>query len=266
MDLIKGEIMNDETREYVKLRREGNVAILTMNAPERRNAYSLEMKQSLLAHVSALSEDKNCRAIVLTGEGGHFSAGGDISQMRRREVVEMRMSLGTSHALVRLLSAGPKPFVAAVEGYAYGAGLSLACAADYVVAATDAKFCAAFIRVGLVPDVGLRWTLSQRVGTAKAKELIMLASELNADEAARLGVANQVVESGKALGIAIDVAERLAKRSPTALALVKATFARGCESLESALQMELDYQPLLKNTDEHLEAIKAFLEKRGGRK
>jgi len=247
------------------VRRDGTVGVVTMNHPQRRNVYSVPMKQALLDQVVALMDDSVCRVIVLTGAGGNFSAGGDISEMRDREAVEMREYMRKSHQLVELITRGPKPVVAAVEGYAYGAGMSLACVCDFLVASTTAKFCAAFIRIGLLPDMGLRWTLAQRVGPAKARELIALAEEIEGAEAARIGLVNRLTEPGEALPAAIALAGRLAKRSPTALALLKASFAHECSTLDDALRMEIDYQLVVKQTQDHKEAVKAFLEKRGGR-
>jgi enoyl-CoA hydratase/carnithine racemase len=235
---------------------------LTINNPARRNAYSAEVKDALSELVPSLMDDDACRAIVLTGAGSHFSAGGDISQMRERSPIEMRRFMEVSHRIVRQLTAGPKPVVAAVEGYCYGAGFALALACDYVVASRDARFCAVFMRIGLLPDVGLRWTLTRRVGPAKAQELIMLTTEVGGEEAARIGIANSTAEPGQALAEGIAIAERLAGIPPLAFALNKAAYSNGTATLKEAIQNELSYQPLLKLTSDHREAIKAFREKR----
>ena len=254
--------MTDDNREWVLLRRDGPVAILTINYPERRNAYGMGVKRDLMGRMGELMADRDCRAIVLTGAGGNFCAGGDISQMKARDFLDGRTALDTSHSLVRLMVNGPKPLIAAVEGYAYGAGMSLAAACDYVVTAASAKYCCAFVRIGLVPDMGLRWTLSQRVGIAKAKELMMLATEFDGTEAARLGLANEVAAPGAALDAAIAAGHRFAEKPPIALGLIKAGFARGSDALDDVLKSELDYQPVLKTTHDNQEAVKAFLEKR----
>jgi len=254
--------MNDKTREFVHLERRDDIAILTIDYPERRNAYAIGVKQGLLARMTELMDDKATRAIVLTGAGGHFCAGGDISQMKQLDLLEMRSNLEISHKLARIMVNGPKPLVAAVEGFAYGAGMSLATACDYVVASASSRFCCAFVRIGLAPDVGLRYTLTQRVGPAKAKELSMLGSEVDSAEALRIGLANQVVPAGEALPAAVEVAKRFAQRPPISLGLIKASFARDNGSLDDVLRSELDYQPVLKLTNDHKEAAKAFLEKR----
>jgi enoyl-CoA hydratase/carnithine racemase len=141
--------------------------------------------------------------------------------------------------------------------------MSLALACDYVVAASNAKFCSAFAKVALIPDVGLLWTLPQRVGMAKAKELITLAVEFDGDEAGRLGVANRVAEPGAALTAALEVAHRYAEMAPVAFALAKAAFADGSvNSLEGAMRAEIDSQSTLRKTGDHRAAAQAFLEKR----
>lgn len=257
MDAVTGQ-----DREYVRVERDGGIAVVTIDYQERRNAYAMGVKLGLLARVTELMQDKTCRAIVLTGAGGHFCAGGDISQMKQLDLLEMRANLEFSQKLVRVMVNGPKPMVAAVEGYAYGAGMSLATACDYVVASASAKFCCAFVRIGLAPDVGLRYTLSQRVGPAKAKALAMLATEVPAEEAVRIGIADQLCEAGKAREAAIEVALRYASHPPIALGLIKASFARGNDSLDDCLKSELDYQPVLKLTSDHKEAAQAFLQKR----
>lgn len=166
--------------DIVKLDRDGRIAILTMNNPGQMNAFSMEMKAGLQEHFSALMEDDACRAIILTGAGGQFSAGGDIKQMKERSVLGWRLFMSNTQRLVKTIVTGPKPVIAAVEGNAYGAGLALACASDCVVASRTAKFCAVFMRLAQLPDTALRWSLSQRVGPARAQELITLATVFDA--------------------------------------------------------------------------------------
>ena len=142
----------------------------------------------------------DCRCVVLTGAQGTFSSGGDISRMTAdRQILDSRIWLKTAHRLVRAIVDAEKPVLAAVEGYAFGAGLSLATASDLVVAADNAKFCAAFARVGLVPDMGLFFTLAQRVGAPQAKRLIMLAEVVEARRAQELGIVDAIVPPGEAL-------------------------------------------------------------------
>ena len=162
----------------VNVHREDGIAVLTMHNPEKRNAFSPAIRDGLITHVEALMRDESCRALVLQGSGGTFCSGGDISTFEDRPAMAARRAMAQSHRYVRALITGGKPVIAAVEGYAFGGGLGLALCCDQVVAARDAKFCASFARVGLMPDIGLLWTLPQRVGLGVAKEMLMLATGL----------------------------------------------------------------------------------------
>jgi 2-(1,2-epoxy-1,2-dihydrophenyl)acetyl-CoA isomerase len=155
--------------------------------------------------------------------------------------------------------AGAKPIVAAVEGYAFGAGLALAAASDYVVAGQGAKFCCAFTRVAFIPDLGLMYSLPNRVGFTKAKQLIGLAETFDAERALKLGVVDEVVATGAALVSALEVAERFAAGPPLAFEMVKSVFARG---LEAMIQAEIDLQPMAWLSEDHKEGKRAFFEKR----
>jgi enoyl-CoA hydratase/carnithine racemase len=164
--------------------------------------------------------------------------------------------------VVRLIVEMGKPVVAAVEGYAAGAGFSLAMAADCVVASGTAKFVSSFAKVSLLPDLGLMWTLPQRVGLAQAKRLLMSARVVAADEALRLGVADELCEAGQAVQRAREVAAELAAHAPISVALLKAAYARGINTLGDALAYEMDNQAALYLTQDHREAVSAFMEKR----
>jgi len=163
---------------------------------------------------------------------------------------------------VRLISGMGKPVVAAVEGYAAGAGFSLAMAADCVVAADTAKFVSSFAKVSLLPDLGLLWTLPQRVGLAQAKRLLLSARVVTAEEGLRLGLVDEVAEAGRAIDRAREVAAEMSAHAPISAALVKAAYARGINSLDDALGYEMDNQAALYLTQDHREAVAAFLEKR----
>jgi enoyl-CoA hydratase/carnithine racemase len=161
--------------------------------------------------------------------------------------------------VMREMIGGDKPIVAAVEGYAYGAGLALTCAADHVVAARDARFCCAFTRVGFIPDMALMFSLPNRVGIARAKQLIALAEDIVAARAEHLGLVDELVEAGGALARAQEIARKYAEAPPIAFALMKSVFARG---LEAMIQAELDLQPYAWLSEDHEEGKKAFREKR----
>ena len=246
----------------IEVTRDGLVAIVTLNNPGRRNAMGRQMRQLLRDTMHRLlTADPESRAIVLTGAGEHFCAGADISEMTQRTILQSREILAESCVVVRDMLAGAKPVVAAVEGVAFGAGLSLAVATDYVVAASNARFCAAFLRVGLIPDTGILWTLPEKIGMAHAREMLSLATEIDGVRAGEIGLANEVVEPGAARAAAIEVARGLAAHPPLGVALLKAALTDGAATMDAALRAEIDYQPLLRQSKDHQAACQAFFDK-----
>lgn len=252
----------DRPQDMVPLAREGAVVVLTLNFPARRNAYCLQMRTQLREGLEAAYADAEVRAIVLTGAAGQFCAGGDITEMQERTLLENRERWNLVTALIRLMALGPKPIVAAVEGSAMGAGLSLAALADHLVVARDAKFAAAFVKVGLMPDMGALWSLRQRVAPGKAREILGLARPFDGAEAGRIGLANEVVEPGKALQRAMEVAREYAALPPVASALLKSALAEGSDTLDASIRSEVEFQAVAMGTKDHAEAVRAFLEKR----
>lgn len=249
--------------ELVEVSRDGPVAVVTLSFIARRNALGQTMREALRDVLQQLMyRTPDVRALVLTGAGGHFCAGADLSEMKTRTIPEGRHIFDTPTEVVRLLVGGPHPVIAAVEGCAFGAGMALAAACDHVVAARNARFCAAFLRVGLLPDTGLLWTLPHRVGAAKARELMSLASEIDGSEAARIGMANEATEPGSALAAALEVAHRYAKLPPSCVMLTKDVLAHSTTTLEQTLRAEIEVQPVARQSADHLEAVAAFIQKR----
>jgi enoyl-CoA hydratase/carnithine racemase len=255
----------DRPEDMVPMTCDGAVAVLTLNFPARRNAFCLQMRTQLRERLAAAMTDAEVRAIVLTGAGGHFCAGGDISEMKPHTLLQNRERWALVTALIRLIALGPKPVVVVVEGTAMGAGLSIASLADHVVAASNANFSAAFIKVGLMPDMGALWSLPHRVGRAKAREILGLGRHFDGTEAGRIGLANEVVEPGQALAQAMAVAKEYAQLPPVAQALLKSALAQGVDSLEAAIRSEVEFQAVAMSTEDHVEAVKAFMDKRAPR-
>ncbi|MFM0351951.1 enoyl-CoA hydratase-related protein [Paraburkholderia nemoris] len=255
----------DELNDLVQVRHEDGVAVVTMNYPQRRNAFSMAMRVALIDVFQRLfHEDAATRAIVLTGSEGHFCAGGDLSEMQAATptLLELRERIAVGVRLFRLIYTGTKPVVAAVEGSCFGAGLSLAAACDLAVSSSAAKYCCAFTKVGLLPDTGLLWTLPQKVGGGKARELMLKADVFDAATAQRIGLVNQTTEPGGALDAAIRQAARFASYPPVTLALLKASLVNAGNSIEDAWRLEVDLNPLTRQTSDHTEAVAAFMEKR----
>lgn len=255
----------DELNDLVQVRHEDGVAVVTMNYPQRRNAFSMAMRVALIDVFQRLfHEDAATRAIVLTGSEGHFCAGGDLSEMQAATptLLELRERIAVGVRLFRLIYTGTKPVVAAVEGTCFGAGLSLAAACDLAVSSSAAKYCCAFTKVGLLPDTGLLWTLPQKVGGGKARELMLKTDVFDAATAQRIGLVNQTTEPGGALDAAIRQAARFASYPPVTLALLKASLVNAGNSIEDAWRLEVDLNPLTRQTSDHTEAVAAFMEKR----
>jgi len=235
---------------------------LTLSYPRRRNALALELRAALATHLERGMVDPECRAIILTGGGEHFSAGGDISGMAGVVGIQGRQRMLAGHHLVRLLVEGETPVIAAVEGHAAGAGLSLAAACDIVVAARDAVFTCSFNRIGLVPDLGIAWTLSRRMGFGQAKLLMLLGRPVTASEAERLGIVDRLVEPGGTLQEARSVAREIATKAPLSNAMAKTLLNRASGTLGELLAAEADAQGLLFQTEDFAEGRTAFMEKR----
>jgi enoyl-CoA hydratase/carnithine racemase len=248
--------------DIIQVRYEGSVAVMTMNHPERRNAFNLRMRETMYARLLELESDDDCRAIVLTGAGGNFCSGGDISEMAQRPIVTGRNRFDLVTRIFKQLVSGPKPFIVAVEGAAAGCGLSFVAASDYAVAASDARFSCAFINVGLIPDSGGIWSLPRKVGYRKAMEMAALGDTHDAKAALDMQLVNTLCAPGRALDEALAVAQRFAAKPPVAMALLRAALHLGNESVDQAINMEINYMSVLQNTEDYAEAARAFMEKR----
>jgi 2-(1,2-epoxy-1,2-dihydrophenyl)acetyl-CoA isomerase len=250
----------------VQLDHTGAIATVTLSNPEKRNAFSPDMRRELTALMNTLMVESETRAIVLTGAGGHFCAGADLSRVDESKppatALETRQNLREVHILIRTLFAGPKPVIAAVEGIAFGGGFSIALACDWIVAAKTARFGAAFAKLGIVGDMGVNYTLKARIGLVATRRMLTLGAEINGEEAVRIGVADELAEPGAALATALVAAEAYARAAPLAAAYTKAAYGNGIETLEDAFRAELDYLPVVVQSADFREALTAFKEKR----
>jgi enoyl-CoA hydratase/carnithine racemase len=243
-----------------RVERAGPTTTIVLDDPGKRNALSLQMREELVSALVAAGEDPECRALVITGDGGVFSAGGDLSTMSA-DPDASRVRLEAIAAVIRAVVTSRLPVVAAVDGYAYGAGLSLASACDIVVASDDARFCCAFSGVGLTADAGLHWSLPARVGHGRARTWIMLGTVVDAQTAHATGLVDHLAQ-GPSLPAALDVAERLARRAPRSLAATKRILAAPGRGLEDVLAHEGREQQLLLASSDFAEGRAAFFEKR----
>jgi 2-(1,2-epoxy-1,2-dihydrophenyl)acetyl-CoA isomerase len=243
------------------------VATLTLNRPDRLNALSSQMLEGLLEALPRLAEDVAVGAIVLTGAGRGFCAGGDVKSMAeesaQRPLVEAVADLRGRMEVSRLLHEIPKPTIAMVNGPAAGAGLSLALACDLRVAAQSARFVTAFAKVGFSGDFGGSYFLSKLIGTGRARELYYTADALNVGEALSLGIVNRVVPDADLAATTMLLAHKLARGPRIALALMKQNFnaAENC-TLAQLLDLEARHQIETGRTQDHKEGAQAFVEKR----
>lgn len=239
--------------------REAGVLTLTLDYPARRNALALPLREALHDALEAAQAEPAIRAVVVTGAGGTFCSGGDISGMDVADAMAGRERMRRTHRLIRLMVAGRLPIVAAVEGWCVGAGLSLACACDTIVAAEEARFMAGFGKVGLMADLGLPFTLPARIGAGRARQMFLYGTQLSAEQAERIGLVDEVVPKGGALAAATAKARFLAAQAPLPIALTKRMLAEG---LDRALEDERHFQTMCFLSADHAEGKAAFLGKR----
>ena len=245
--------------------RADGVATVTLNRPEARNAIDLVMRRELLAALDDLEADGAVRAVILTGASAHFSAGGDVKTMaaKRQTAADGRARVESLNRFVIRLFEFPKPTIAMVDGFAVGAGCNIALACDMVIAADRARFGEVFAKIGLVPDGGGTWLLPRLVGLAKAKELVFSADIIDAAEALRIGLVNRVVPAAELEKTTRALAARIAAGPPGALGLAKALLNRSATTdLPTALGFEAYAQAQAVTSDDHVEGVRAFLEKR----
>ncbi len=239
---------------------DGDVAILTLNRPDKLNSLTWAMHQELKAALDEIA-GRRVRAMLLTGAGRAFCAGqdlGDFDLARVGDTLEENYN-----PLVERLKALPFPVVCAVNGVAAGAGANIALACDIVLAARSATFLQAFARIGLVPDSGGTWTLTRTLGEARAKGLAMLAEPLLAETAEAWGLIWKTVDDGRLMAEARALAERLARQPTGALALIKqSVHAAATNTFAAQLALEAKLQRRAAASEDFREGVAAFLEKR----
>jgi 2-(1,2-epoxy-1,2-dihydrophenyl)acetyl-CoA isomerase len=239
------------------------VATITLDRPEALNALTIPMKESLLAALDAATAP-DVRVVILTGAGRAFCAGQDLRERVQPDAPSLGEELRERYnPIVRAMRALPKPIVGAINGWAAGAGASLAFACDLRIAAEGASFVLAFGRIGLIPDSGATWTLPRIIGWGKASEMALINDPITAREALSLGLVSWVVSGDRLMSEAWAIARRLAAGSPAANAATKRLLEAGLSSdLEAALAAETEAQDRLGAAPNHAEGIAAFLEKR----
>ncbi|RQG87899.1 enoyl-CoA hydratase/isomerase family protein [Natrarchaeobius halalkaliphilus] len=249
----------------VRTTTDGRVRTLTLDRPESKNAFTPDTaSETIEALEAALTDD--IRAIVITGDGDAFSAGGDVESMNEREETPLesytRMS-ETMNTVIETILSAPVPVIAKVNGDAIGAGTNLVAACDFAIASRDARFGEVFVNVGLIPDSGGTVILPRLVGLRTAKELAMTGKIFDAEEAERLDLINRAVDPDDLEAEVDSLLATLGNRPTQTLALTKRGFHENIhKSLDEGLEYEALLQSLAYGTDAHEEGVSAFLEKR----
>ena len=244
--------------------RHGATLVIRLNKPEARNAFDLEMRQGIAEAVFEARDNPEVRAVVITGSGKAFCAGGDLKSLsaEKRPVFADRDRIRRLHVWFRELTNLEKPVIAAVHGPAFGAGFILALACDFVLAAPSARFCAVFTRMGLVPDLGAFYLLPRVVGLMRAKELVFSAREVDVDEARSLGIVYDVVPEERLLDEALTMAARFHSAATQALGISKNILNRSFNLDQDTLaELEAAAQAMVMKTDYHHDAVSRFVNK-----
>ena len=253
--------------EHIQLTEAAGILTITLNRPDRLNAFVGHMRRDLAEALEHASSDRSVRVVVITGAGRAFCAGGDIAfmaeLMQRRDAEEFSRILGAGRRVILAIRQMTKPVIASINGPASGAGFNLTLACDLRIASTHATFSQSFAKVGLHPDWGGSYFLPRLVTPNKACEMFFLGESIDAEEALRLGIVNQVVPPEDLESATLQLAERLRAAPPIALAAAKhAVYMSQAAELEEMLRYETEVQLRCFDSDDGHEGIHAFLEKR----
>jgi enoyl-CoA hydratase len=245
--------------------RDGAVALVTVNRPDARNALDAETVEALIAAFDGLERDGTVNCVILTGAGDKaFVAGADIKAMADLDAAAAYAFAGRGHRLGDVMEASRLPVIAAVNGWALGAGCELALACDFIYAARTARLGFPEVGLGVIPGFGGTQRLTRRVGVARARELVFSGAVIDANEAARIGLVNAVTEASGLMARCRALGAEIAGKAPRALAAAKRAIRAGDEgSLAEALAVERKLFGDLFATNDQKEGMRAFIEKRG---
>ncbi|MGB7480837.1 MAG: 2-(1,2-epoxy-1,2-dihydrophenyl)acetyl-CoA isomerase PaaG [Burkholderiaceae bacterium] len=253
----------------ILLNRDGAVATITLNRPDKLNSFTRAMHEQLRAALDSIEADRAVRALVLTGAGRGFCAGQDLADLSFEPgaMTDLGALIEQNfNPLVRRIQALPIPVVASVRGVAAGAGANLALACDIVLAERSASFVQAFAKIGLVLDSGGSWLLPQRIGMARAMGLALLADKLPAERAEQWGLIWKCVDDAALATETAQLAQHLAAQPTKALGMIKAALRAAVNNdLDVQLDLERDMQRELGQSHDYAEGVNAFLQKRAPR-
>jgi len=258
-------------KPFLKRERDGGILKLTLNDPDTRNALtSPEQFQEIVSLCDELRQDYSVKVIILTGAGSSFCAGGNVKDMRDRSGIFAGSPVALRDSYRNGIQRIPTalynldiPIVAAINGHAIGAGLDLTCMCDVRIAAEGAKFSESFVKLGIVPGDGGAWLLPRVIGMPKASLMALTGDMIDAQTALEYGLVTEVVPSEKLEQAALSVAQRIAANPAHGLRLTKRLLREGQHMrLDSLLELSAAYQSIAHHTQDHREAVSAFLEKR----
>ena len=257
--------------EGLILQKEGNIAIIKLNRPEKLNALTKPMVEKALPSVAEeLRKDKDVRVVVITGMGRGFCGGFDVADMAAMGSEVETNKVGARETMLEFMKCFAlslqnleKPAIAAINGAAVGIGITLAAFCDIRIASEDSIFTMAFVKRGVVPDCGSTYILPRLMGLSKTLELMFTGDIIDAKEAERLGLVDKVVPSKDLMNVTMELAGKIAQGPPITIKLIKEAAYRGIyNSLEQQLEFETCANELCMKTEDHHEGVKAFLEKR----
>lgn len=269
------------TDEHLLFDVQDHIATITLNRPDALNAFSVPMIEAWVAALEACRDREDIRVVVLTGAGRAFCSGGDVRAMREgkgflaqgdEEIDTYTTGLARKNSLWKLIQRVPltleqvdKPVLAAVNGDAIGAGCDMALMCDLRVASSAARFSEGYVKLGIVPGDGGAYFLPKLVGMAKALELLLTGDMIDAQEAERIGLVNRVVPQERLLEETYALARKIAAQPPIAVRMIKrATYQSQRTDLRTALDLVSSHMAIVTETEDHLEAVRALLEKRAG--
>ena len=248
--------------DKVLVKIEDNIAIVTINRPEVRNAVDKETWGLIREAFESLDKNDEVKVIIITGAGDKaFIAGADLNSLKVRTVLETMESENSS--IVRIIEKVSKPTIAAINGYCLGGGCEISMACDIRIAGENAKFGQTELNVGILPGAGGTQRLRNLVGQGKAMEMILIGDIISAEEAFTIGLVNKVVPFGNLMEECLKMANKIAAKSPIAVKLAKRAVQNGADlPIDTGLLIEVLSQSVMFSTSDHLEGINAFLEKR----
>jgi 2-(1,2-epoxy-1,2-dihydrophenyl)acetyl-CoA isomerase len=251
----------------IESRTDGPVTTITLNRPDKLNAFSGSMREDLLAALRSQEKSPSCRVVVITGAGRAFCAGGDVAYMSRLhaagDVDSFRRLLDAGRDVILQVMTMSRPVIASINGVAAGAGCNLALACDFRIASDRATLSESFVRIGLHPDWGGTWLLPRLIGRSRALEILATGRMIEGDEALAIGMIDRLVSSGELETATAELAQRFAAAPPVALAGIKRALAMSEQNdLRAQLELETEHQIRCFQSADAAEGLSAFLERR----